>query len=944
MNRAVANHWSRPLAVCTGAGAVLIGVLVIVGCCVGNRFLIQVQPGFAPMQFNTALALILAGVGILNAVMWETRFVSLGTGLLCTALGGLTTAQYAGVGNFGIDEFFFSHYVLAHTAPPGRMGPNTALCCILAGLALLLICPPRTSQRKISAIGLLGALQIAISGVGFFGYVSNLGSAYSYDDANRMGIHTTIGFIGVGIGMLAYAWSVTVSRAWEVPRWFSALAGICSLTVTLCLWQSLAAQEQQQIDRLITTTAQQLGDELSLELRSLVLPMRRNAWQWPDKSSVDRDEWEANLRSQLKDLPPYVAGGSVDEDMNTRWTVAFNTDNIRLPDNLAAHPVIRLALGAAQRHKDVTLSVGLQLPGLENGVMVIAPTSTGDVPDGFVVGLLDMSPFEKIFDQTDEGFEYTVFDAKDRLLYSRGRTLPYLDAKWGRDVQLTLFGTDFRIHVSPAQSTLLAEQSLVTAWILLAGIVVSVLLTMTIYFAQTSVDQTEALTATNDKLTLEINVRRSAEHQLQEAHRDLQMRGLQLISMTETAKSVNSAESLEDAVRITSMHTRSIIGSHLAFVCCREGDDWGQAIRSLNLSEKYDAGTDYDMIPHAQGLYAYTCEQNEPTRLSDAELDRHPRWHGCDATADLPKMRGWLAAPLIAHDGSNLGLIQVSDKYQGEFTEEDEIVLIQLAQLASTAIEMQIARRNLELQAEELTRSNTELEQFAYVASHDLQEPLRKIIGFTDRLEEKYKDRFDPKANRYLHYINDGAGRMQQLIKDLLTLSRVGRLGREFEVADCRDVVAQAVDNLEAAISEHSGKVIFDELPVVMGDATQLTQLFQNLIGNAIKFHGDKPPVVNVSAEDIGTEWQINVRDNGIGIDPKFTDRIFVIFQRLHTRTEYPGTGIGLAICKKIVERHGGRIGVEVGSDGGSVFYFTIPKMDSPDENRKIQFSITAVP
>ena len=944
MNRAVANHWSRTLAVCAGATVVLIGVLVIVGWYVGNHFLIQVQPGFAPMQFNTALALILAGAGILNAVMWEVRFVSLGAGLLCTALGGLTMAQYAGGGDFGIDEFFFAHYVLDRTGPPGRMGPNTALCCILAGLALLLTCLPRTSQRKISTIGLLGALQIAISGVGFFGYVSNLGSAYGYGDANRMGVHTAIGFIGVGIGTLAYAWSVTVSRAWEVPRWFSALAGVCSLSVTLCLWQSLATQEKQQIDRLITTTAQQLGDELSLELRSLVLPMRRNAWQWQDKSGIDRDEWEANLRGQLKDLHAYVAGGRVDEDMHTRWTVAFNTDNVRLPDDLAAHPVIRLALAAAQRHKDVTLSVRLQLPGLESGVMVIAPTSSDDTPNGFVVGLLDISPFAKILDQADEGFEYTVFDAKNRLLYSRGRTLPHLDAKWGRNVQVTLLGTTFRIHVAPAQSTLLAEQSLVTAWILLAGIVVSVLLTMTIYFAQTSIDQTEALTASNDKLTLEINDRRSAEHQLQEAHRDLQMRGLQLISMTETAKSVNSAESLEDAVCITSMHTRSIIGTHLAFVCCREDDDWGQAIRSLNLSEKYAAGTSYDMIPHAQGLYSYTCEQNEPVRLSAAELDMHPRWHGYDATADLPKMRGWLAAPLIAHDGDNLGFIQVSDKYQGEFTEEDEIVLIQLAQLASTAIEMQIARRNLELQAEELTRSNTELEQFAYVASHDLQEPLRKIIGFTDRLEEKYKDQFDHKANRYLHYINDGAGRMQQLIKDLLALSRVGRLGRKFEVTDCRDVVAQAVDNLEATIAEHSGKVIFDELPVVMGDATQLTQLFQNLIGNAIKFHGDEPPVVTVSAEDIGTEWQIKVRDNGIGIDPKFTDRIFVIFQRLHTRTEYPGTGIGLAICKKIVERHSGRIRVEAGSEGGSTFYFTIPKMDSPDETRKTQFSVTAVP
>ncbi|MDP7398918.1 MAG: hypothetical protein QF541_18765, partial [Lentisphaeria bacterium] len=320
---------------CAGAIVALVGALVIVGWYVGNHFLIQVQPGSPPMQFNTALALILAGVGILNAVTWEVRPVSLGTGLLCTALGGLTMAQYAGGGDFGIDEFFFAHDVLDRTGPAGRMGPNTALCCILAGLALLLTCLPRTSQRKISTIGLLGTLQIAISGVGLFGYVSNPGSAYGYGDANRMGVHTAIGFIGVGIGTLAYAWSVTVSRAWEVPRWFSALAGVCSLTVTLCLWLSLAAQEKQQIDRLITTTARQLGDELSLELRSLVLPMRRNAWQWQDESGIDRNGWGANLRGQLKELHAYVAGGRVDEDMQTRWSAAFNTDNVRLPDDLA---------------------------------------------------------------------------------------------------------------------------------------------------------------------------------------------------------------------------------------------------------------------------------------------------------------------------------------------------------------------------------------------------------------------------------------------------------------------------------------------------------------------------------------------------------------------------------------------------------------------------------
>ncbi len=238
---------------------------------------------------------------------------------------------------------------------------------------------------------------------------------------------------------------------------------------------------------------------------------------------------------------------------------------------------------------------------------------------------------------------------------------------------------------------------------------------------------------------------------------------------------------------------------------------------------------------------------------------------------------------------------------------------------------VQAGRAELEAQASELARSNAELEQFAYVASHDLQEPLRKVASFCQALERRYHGQLDERADQYIEFAVDGAKRMQVLINDLLAFSRVGRSGRELEPVDLGEVVETVRATLSESLREAGASIcIDDELPVVRGERALLVSLFQNLLVNAVKFRGSEPPVVHLSARREGREWQLECSDNGIGVEAEYAERIFVIFQRLHSKEAYPGTGIGLAMCRKIVEYHGGRMWLEPAA-AGARFLFTLP-------------------
>lgn len=239
------------------------------------------------------------------------------------------------------------------------------------------------------------------------------------------------------------------------------------------------------------------------------------------------------------------------------------------------------------------------------------------------------------------------------------------------------------------------------------------------------------------------------------------------------------------------------------------------------------------------------------------------------------------------------------------------------------------AETAVEAHNEQLRRSNAELEQFAYIASHDLQEPLRMVASFTQLLEDRYSDKLDDRARKYIGYAVEGAKRMQSLVRDLLAYSRVTSAEKVLKPVESGAVVAAVTERLSAPIRESGTKVLVHPLPLVMSDELELGQVFQNLISNAVKFRAaDRPPRIEIAAEQQGAMWRFSVADNGIGIDEKFSERIFQMFQRLHERSKYDGSGIGLAIAKKIVERHGGKIWFVSAPDKGTTFHFTLPVRD----------------
>lgn len=358
--------------------------------------------------------------------------------------------------------------------------------------------------------------------------------------------------------------------------------------------------------------------------------------------------------------------------------------------------------------------------------------------------------------------------------------------------------------------------------------------------------------------------------------------------------------------------------------------------RDLRALVVEDDAADVDLVRRAlrNGGFDMQCdvvqtaaEFTERIRNGNYELVladyRLPGWNGME-TVEILRQQGF-DIPVVLVSGSlgELKAVECIKQGASDYVLKDD--LERLPGSVDRALREKKLRDEHRQTQQELARSNRELEQFAYVASHDLQEPLRMVAAYTQLLAERYKGKLDATADKYMNYAVDGALRMQSLVRDLLAFSRVGRNGREPQALDLNGVLQLVLSNLQTLVRETNAEVRHEHLPEVVVDATQIIQLFQNLIANALKFRANAAPRVSITAEQRESEWVFSVTDNGIGIAAEDAENIFVIFKRLHTQAEYPGSGIGLAICKKIVEQHGGRIWVESRPGAGSTFKFTLP-------------------
>ena len=295
-------------------------------------------------------------------------------------------------------------------------------------------------------------------------------------------------------------------------------------------------------------------------------------------------------------------------------------------------------------------------------------------------------------------------------------------------------------------------------------------------------------------------------------------------------------------------------------------------------------------------------------------------------------LRSFLSAPLL-YRGEPIGCLNLHSLTDSAYSDGHRLLAERIGVYIAGAIANAQLHTQVTRQSEELSRSNRDLEQFAYVASHDLQEPLRMVSSYVALLGRRYGGELDERADKYIHFAVDGANRMQRLIHDLLAYSRVGTQGAELTPTDTAPVLRETLSNLELAIEDSEAQVVFSDLPSVMGDPSQLRQLFQNIIGNALKYRSESRPRVELDAKRDGDQWTFSIRDNGVGFDQRYAERVFGVFKRLHRNADIPGTGIGLAICQRIIDRHGGRIWAESKLGEGSCFYFTLPAVAEHGES-----------
>ena len=940
--------WYRAVSEWASVMIFLVGVVAIVGWAIDNAVLKSLYPDAVSMKFNTAVSFCLIGISLwlsqTKRISRRTQMLALVCAGAVTLIGLASLAEYVFGWDAGIDQFIFGETEgTVGTYSPGRMAAGTSLSFVLVGMALLLLDveTPRGHRPSQFLVAIPGAAAI----IALLGYTYGISSVYALAPFTAMALNTAPALLLVCLSVWlarpdrgAIAIFAGVSAGSVMARRLLPAAVVIPLALEPLLEQvgraglfdvylepaihaillsavfvALVASIGQALDRLD-------AERRFAESETLTRNRHLEALYEVSRAVADSLDLETTLARGLE-----ATAQSLGVDAGAIYLMEADGASMRL----RAHSGLPDGMEGVLLSKEIDERVSGMLKALGMPVVLDTtdPAAQGLSPFAFDKGfqaavvLPMLSGGELLGALSLAAWNVHIFAAAEiDLLSSIGQQLgasirnARLYEKTRSDLRQIHRAEDIRQAIlrSAMDSFLLNDfegrfLDVNDAYCLLTGYRREELLNMRL--------QDVAEIGTLDGSGLRIHrAKEGAGKRFETEHKCkdgrvitvefsvdyLDVEGGLFFSFL---RDITKQKIMELALHESEEKYRTLAESSEDFIFVVDGQ---MRVQYLNRFAAAYMGLEYTGYAGKHLGDIFLPIDFEARRQSLQMVFELGESMSAESKMSLAGHEIWLDTRLIPFKDP-----------QGK--------VISVMGVSRDTTERKRLEESLKASAAGLSRSNEDLQQFAYVASHDLQEPLRAISSYVQLLEQRYKGRLDTDADDFINYAVDGANRLQTLINDLLRYSRVDAAGAAFEPVDCEAVLGQALSNLSPAIEEASAVVSHDPLPVIRVDSTQIGQLFQNLIGNAVKFRGEKPPEIHIGAERRGDWWQFFVRDNGIGMAPEFYDRVFLVFQRLHGRAEYPGTGIGLALCKKIVEHHGGRIWVESEPGKGATFYFTLP-------------------
>ncbi|NUQ65966.1 MAG: PAS domain-containing protein [Pirellulales bacterium] len=903
------------VTVLSASAAVLLGVAVLAGWHFGLDVLTRILPRFPVLQYNAALALLLSGAGMLLAV-FDRRWPAVLCGAGIGVLGLATLAEYAFRIDLGIDQLVVPDGNPDVTGHPGRMATEVALCLVLTGAAVGIMPQRRTFKQRPLLLILLGAMIFGLGITGFVGAAAPFHSTDAWIRLPKIALHAACGFMAVGVGITDFGWR---------QRWRGEVQ-VRDLRNSIIIYTTFGMLLMTVVSALLAVLP--IYDQLREAQHSFLLHATRSKANGVEQYLLRVEAVALQITSRTRArrlLESYSRGELSREEFVSQSKPILN-------DALAG---FREARGIARldRRGEPLVDVGVavprelwpqQIPDIDAPVVNGPVVHCGDLYLVVAAPVLDRDNrrigADMVLVQCMEigrilaGRSGLDIDARLVLRGSaeRGRPALVWDARHRR-VALTSPGADFEevarlasraadglMEPNPAAAT-----SVLRAYAPVQG---------TDWFILATIEANKLYYPVNRQLVLVLAVVGALAL--------LGAMAIYLLLRPLTGTMLIHTDLLEKRIRDA---TEALAKSEERFDLAVRGTDAGIWDWNLETDRVY-------FSPRWKSMLGY-AEDEIADNYWEWERRLHPDDHGRAIEAVRAYQNGETPQYELEHrlrhkDGSYRWILA-----RGTLLRDAEGRPIRMVGSHIDVTDRKLAEERLKGMAAALEQSNRDLEQFAYVASHDLQEPLRMMSSYLQALTRQYRENLPPNAQSLVDLSLASGRRMQQLINDLLAYSRVQTRPVRFRPVDCNEVFEHAVENLKLAIEESSAQITSRRLPTVIGDYTQLVQLFQNLIGNAIKFRSEHPPCVHVSADRAREQWTIAVRDNGIGIPSEHSETVFEVFQRLHSGDEYPGTGIGLAVCKRIVDRHGGKIWFESELDRGTTFLFTLPSAETQENN-----------